>query len=121
MEFTGFGKNEALKTEKIIALSPEGTINIPEGKYTLSLKVYLEQGRAVEKLYLSFENPKLVLPIDLTGIERRKWLTIEQEFTKTAASNEKDQFKIEIKKEDVPKIKAAKLYIDDIDKYHTID
>lgn len=114
LEFTGFGKNEALKTEKIIALSPEGTINIPEGKYTLSLKVYLEQGRAVEKLYLSFENPKLVLPIDLVGLERRKWLTIEQEFTRTAASNEKDQFKIEIKKEDVPKIKAAKFYIDDI-------
>lgn len=114
LAFTGFGKNENLKTEKVVALSPEGAIDIPAGKYTLSLKVYLEQGRAVGKIYLSFENPKLEIPIDLSGLARRQWLNIEKEFTKSASSSDSDQFKIEIRKEDIPKIKAAKLYIDDI-------
>lgn len=114
LAFTGFGKNESLKTDKVIALSPEGAIDIPVGDYILSLKVYLEQGRAVEKLYVSFENPKLEIPIDLSGLERRQWVTIEKKFKKPKASSDADQFKIEVRKEDVPKIKAAKFYLDDI-------
>lgn len=114
LEFTGFGKNEKLETSRVVALSPEGTIDIPAGNYILSLQIYLEQGRAVEKLYLSFENPKLEIPIDLTGLERRNWISIEKEFEKTAASTPTDQFKIEVRQEDVPAIKAAKFYIDDI-------
>lgn len=114
LEFSGFGKNEKLETENVVAISPEGAVNIPEGAYNLSLKIYLEQGRAVEKLYLSFENPKMEIPIDLTGLERRKWITIEKTFTKTAASNANDQFRIEVRKEDIPEQKASKFYLDDI-------
>ena len=114
LEFTGFGKNEKMETEKVVALSPEGAVNIPAGDYTLSIKVWLDQGRVLNKFYLSFENPKLEIPIDLTGLERRKWLTIEKKFSKATASSATDQFKIEIRKEDVPEIKPAKLFIDDI-------
>lgn len=114
LEFSGFGKNEKLETEKVVALSPKGAVHIPVGAYTLSLKVWLDQGRAVEKCYLSLEDPKLEIPIDLTGLERRQWVTIEKKITKEAASSNKDQFRIEVRKEDVPKIKAAKFFIDDI-------
>lgn len=114
LEFTGFGKNEKLEVDKVTALSPEGAIDIPAGDYTLSMKVWLEQGRAVEKLYLSFENPKMEIPIDLKGLPRREWVTIEQKITKAAASSAKDQFRIEVRKADVPEIKAAKFYMDDI-------
>ena len=115
LEFSGFGKNEKLETEKVVALSPEGAVNVPTGDYTLSLRVWLDQGRAVEKLYLSFENPMMEIPIDLTGLERRKWITIEKQLFKSAASSDKDQFKIEVRKEDVPEIKASPFYIDDIE------
>lgn len=114
LEFTGFGKNEKLETEKVVALSPEGAVNIPAGEYNLSLKIWLEQGRAVKRIFLAFEDPQLEIPIDLSGLPRREWVTIETKMTKTGASSAKDQFRIEIRQEDVPKIKAAKLYIDDI-------
>lgn len=114
LKFSGFGKNEELETKKVVVLSPEGAVNIPEGEYNLSLKIWLDQGRAVKKLYLSFENPKLEIPIDLTGLERRKWITIKKNISKTAASNANDQFKIEVRKEDVPEVKASKFYLDDI-------
>ena len=113
--FAGFGKNEKLETEKVVALSPEGAVNIPKGDYILSLKIWLDQGRAVKKLFLSFENPHLEIPIDLTGMERRQWVTIEQKFTKEKASDANDQFKIEVRKEDVPETKASKFYLDDIE------
>lgn len=115
LEFTGFGKNEKLEADKVVALSPEGAVDIPAGEYTLSLKVLKKQGRDVKKMYLSFENPKLEIPIDLSGLERDKWITIEHKFSKPSPSSSNDQFKIEVRKEDVPEIKAAKFFIDDIE------
>lgn len=115
LEFSGFGKNEKLEVENVVLLSPEGAVSIPEGDYTLSMKVWLDQGRAVQQLYLSFENPKMEIPIDLRGLERRKWITIEKQLWKTEASSKNDQFKIEVRKEDVPKEKASRFYIDDIE------
>ena len=115
LEFTGFGKNEKLETEKVVALSPEGAVNIPAGEYTLSLKVFKKQGRDVKKIYLSFENPKLEIPIDLSGLERNKWITLKYKFSKPLYSSPTDQFKIEIRKEDVPEIKATQFFIDDIE------
>ena len=114
LEFAGFGKSEKLETENVVALSPEGAINIPSGEYELSLNVYLEQGRAVKQFYLSFENPKMEIPIDLSGLERRKWTTIKKKINRPQASTSTDQFKIEVRAADVPKVKAAKFYIDDI-------
>ena len=114
LEFSGFGKNEELEADKVVALSPEGAINVPAGEYLLSLEVLKKQGREVKKMYLSFENPKLEIPIDLSGLERDKWISIEQKITKPTDSSPSDQFKIEIRGEDVPEIKAAKFYIDDI-------
>ncbi|MEO9476579.1 MAG: family 16 glycosylhydrolase [Cyclobacteriaceae bacterium] len=114
LEFTGFGKNEKLEAESVVALSPKGAINIPSGDYELSFNIWLNQGRAVSKLYLSFENPKLEIPIDLTGLERQEWITIKRDISRSEASSSEDQFKIEIRAEDVPEIKASKLFIDDI-------
>jgi len=115
LKFAGFGKNEKLETENVVALSPGGAVNIPEGDYELSLKIWLDQGRAVKKIYLSFENPELEIPIDLTGLERRKWITIEKKITKEKVSMANDRFRIEVRKEDVPEKKASKFFIDDIE------
>lgn len=114
LEFAGFGKNEKLETEKVVAITPEGAINIPAGDTQLSFKIKVKQGRAVKKIYISLENPKMEIPIDLSGIEREKWITIEKSISRPSASASSDQMKIEIRKEDVPEIKAVPLYIDDI-------
>lgn len=115
LEFTGFGKNEKLEADTIVAISPTGAIDISEGEYNLSLKVFRKQGRGVKKIYLSFENPKLEIPIDLSELPRNKWVNVEYKFTKPIGSSNQDQFKIEVRKSDVPSIKAAKFFIDDIE------
>lgn len=114
LEFTGLKKGKKLETDKVIALSPKGAVNIPAGDYILSIKIYLEQGHMTEKIYLGMEDGPIETAIDLTGKERRKWLTIEQKISKTTASSSNDQFRIEVRQEDVPKDRAAKFYIDDI-------
>ena len=112
--FAGFGKNEKLETEKVVALSPEGAVDLLAGEYLLSLKVWKDQGRAVKKMYLSLKDAQLEIPIDLSSLERRKWLTIEKKIEIPVSSSATDQFKIEIRGEDVPALKAAKFFIDDI-------
>ena len=114
LEFAGFGKNEKLETDKVVALSPEGAVKIPSGDHTLSFKLWLNQGRSVKKIYMSFENPKMEIPIELAGMERSKWIAVEKRISRPSASGSNDQFKIEVRKEDVPEIKAAKFFIDDI-------
>ena len=114
LQFSGLSKNEILEVDRVAALSPQGAINIPVGEYKLSLKVWLDEGRLTDKFYISFENPKLEIPIDISKLERRKWLTIEKRISKPTSSTEKDQLKIEIRKEDVPEIKPVKFFIDDI-------
>ena len=114
LEFAGFGKNETLETEKVVALSPEGAVNVPAGEYTLSFNLWLDQGRQVEKIYLSFENPMIEIPVDITGLERRKWITIEKQILKAEDSNINDQFKIEVRSGDIPNKKPSKFYIDEV-------
>lgn len=114
LEFSGFPKGEKFLLDRVVAVSPEGAVNIAAGDYDLTFNVWLDQGRAVEKIYLSFENPKIEISIDLTGLERRKWITIEKKISRPTASAANDQFKIEIRKADIPKERATKIFIDDI-------
>lgn len=113
--FTGYGKNQHLEVEKVSALSPLGALNIPAGDYELSLKIWLDQGREVEKLHVSIDNSGIDLtPIELGDLERRKWVRISQRFSATTPTNNQSQLRLEIKKEKAPETKAAKFYIDDI-------
>lgn len=115
LRFLGYGKNEKLETEKVVALTPEGALNIPAGDFTLSMKIWLDQGRVANKIHVTLQNPKLEVTFsDLKKLERRKWVTIEKKISRSQPSATNDQFKLEIRKEDLPKTKAAKLYIDDI-------
>lgn len=116
LKFSGYGKNDSLEVDEVFVLSPKGAINIPAGDYSIAMKVWLDQGRITDKIHVSFEDPKLEIEfLDLKGLPRKEWITIEQTFSKTKASSDEDQFKIEIHKEDLPETKAAKLYIDDIE------
>lgn len=116
LKFTGFGKNESMKTEKITAIAPEGSVNISEGNFTISMKLWLDNGRIADKIHVSLTNPSVDIEFDnLKSLERRKWIEVKKNFNRQKPSFTNDQMIIEIRKEDLPDTKAAKLFIDDIE------
>ena len=115
LKFSGYGKNDSLQVEKAIVKSPEGSLNLPAGSYKLSAKIWLDQGRITDSIHVSLFNPKVnVLFSGLKEKPRKEWITVEAVFSRTEASAENDGMQIEIRKEDLPPTKAAKLFIDDI-------
>jgi len=115
LKFTGYGKNEKMEVEKVVAQTPPGTMIIPAGEYTLSCKIWLDQGREVEQLHIALDNSGIELdPINLGDLKRRQWVTVNRNIKLTSASNANTQMRIEVRKEDAPDTKAAKFYIDDI-------
>jgi len=115
LQFTGYGKNENMEAEKIVALTPLGALEIPPGDYNLSMKMWLDQGKEVKRLHLYFDNTDTKLaPFELTGLKRRQWVTLTQNISVTQATEYNSQLRIEIKKEEAPETKATKFYIDDI-------
>jgi len=115
LKFSGYGKNQSLEVDKVTATTPEGALNLPAGDYTLAMKVWLDQGRIADKIHVTLQNPKIEVEFtDLKKLPRRQWLTIEAKVSRSEASAKNDGMLIEIRKEDLPKTKAAKLYIDDI-------
>ena len=114
LEFTGFGKGESLITDKVVAMSPGGAINLPAGDYRLKAKVYLEQGHITKNLYLGIQEENIEFKVGLAEMPRREWVTIERTFTKKKDSSDADQFRIEVRGVDVPQNRPCKFYIDDI-------
>ncbi|SDR69864.1 Glycosyl hydrolases family 16 [Polaribacter sp. KT25b] len=115
LEFSGFSKTDSLKVEKAVAMAPEGSLKLEAGEFTISAKVWLDQGVIADKIHLVLQDPALeVTFLDLRKLKRREWITLESTFSRTVASGEKDAIAIEVRKEDLPKTRAAKLYIDNI-------
>lgn len=115
LKFSGYGKNESLEVDKVEIVSPEGAVNIPQGKFKLSLKIWLDQGRVADKLQVILTDPQVEVSFDgLKDMQRRQWITLEKEIIRDQPSSNNEQMIIEILKEDLPETKAAKLYIDDI-------
>ena len=115
LAFSGYGKNEKLEGDKVQAITPEGALKLAAGAFKISMKVWLDEGRIADKIHLQLNNPKVtVVFADLTKLARRQWVTVEASFTRNQPSELNDGMLIEIKKEDLPETKAAKLFIDDI-------
>ena len=115
LEFTGYGKTETLEAAKVTALGPEGSLKLEAGNYKLSAKVWLDQGDLPDNLYMILQNPKLEVTFsDLEKLPRREWINIEADISRTEASANNDALAIEVRKKELPKIRAAKILIDDI-------
>ena len=116
LQFFGYGKNDSLNVQKVQAITPEGSLNLPAGDYNVSMKVWLDQGRITDSIHVSLLNPKADLVFSgLKKLPRKEWLTIEHKVSRATASAKNDGMSIEIRKENLPETKAAKLYIDDIE------
>ena len=115
LEFSGFSKTESLEVKKAVAMAPEGSLKLAAGDYTISAKVWLDQGVIADKIHLVLQDPELEVTFgDLRKLPRREWITVESAISRTVASGKKDAIAVEIRKEDLPKTRAAKLLIDNI-------
>ncbi len=114
LAFSGYGKNEHMEIEKAVAITPEGALEIPRGNFRLKMKVWLDQGRAAKNIHVSFVNPGLDTVINLEGLPRREWVEVETIIKRVKPSTSRDQLRLEIRKSDLPKDKAVKIFIDDI-------
>lgn len=96
------------------AHSVKNSIAISEGgKFTLSLKVKLEENSTLESLQINLREPYLQIPkFDLTNVAKGEWVELTQTFTREA-SNVEDYMTILVEQAmagDGP----TTLYIDDI-------
>ncbi len=111
MKFSHRGK---LKLDQVAAMAPYGTVDLPAGEYTLSMKLWLDPAGTVKKIHPILEAPWLqIAPLDLSGIPRGEWVTMTQAFTRAAASSEKDRLRLVVHQEDVPGGESV-LLIDEI-------
>ncbi|MEX0331077.1 MAG: family 16 glycosylhydrolase [Puniceicoccaceae bacterium] len=94
--------------------TPAKAVDIPCGTFEFSLQVYLEENCSLEYFDVSLADPGLKLErIDLTGVEKGKWVTLKQTFERTSASGPYDRLRFRFGKTSVPEGKGC-LYIDDI-------
>ena len=115
LKFVGYGKNEYLEVDKVIATSPKGALKLPAGDFVLSMKIWLDQGRISDSIAINLTHPKKELIFSgLKGLPRKKWITIEKDFSRTE-SLPNDGMIIQMNKEHLPETKAAKFFIDDIE------
>lgn len=115
LKFSGYGKTENLDVEKAVVMAPKGSLKLGAGDFMLSAKVWLDQGVVPDNIHMVLQNPKLEVTFsDIKTLPRRQWVTIETTIFREKASANDDAIAIEIRKEDVPKTRAAKFYIDDI-------
>lgn len=115
LKFSGYGKTENFEVEKAMAMAPEGSLKLEAGNYKLSAKIWLDQGVVPDNIYMVLQDPNLELTFsDIKKLPRRQWVTIEADVVRTVASGVNDAIAIEIRKEDLPKTRASKFFIDDI-------
>lgn len=107
-------QTEKALTNQVVAFSPYGSVKIPAGEYTLSMKVWVDAGSKAQRIRAILEEPWLEIPVDLTkSTTRGQWITLTQKFTRKEASGAKDRLRLVVKSDDV-KGDSSLLLIDDV-------
>ena len=97
LQLTTDGK---LTNNELVAFSPDGSVILPEGEYELSFDVFIAKDSSLKAVQIILENPWLeIKPIDLTGLDKDKWITVTQTFNRSATSATNDRMRIVFKKE----------------------
>ena len=97
--------------------SPNGAINLPSGDNVIKMKVWIDPTTTVSKVRAILRNPYKIININLTGVEKGKWVEVSQTFNRSQASAtsivDGDRLEIQIQAADVTSTNTL-LYIDDI-------
>ena len=94
LKFTHDGN---LTEESVSAMAPNGSVMIPAGTYTLSMKLWMEPGSMVTKLHPILDAPWLqITPIDLTKVSKGEWVEVSQTFSRAEDSGQPDRLRFTI-------------------------
>ncbi|MDO6444163.1 family 16 glycosylhydrolase [Colwellia sp. 1_MG-2023] len=88
------------KAKEFVAFSPDGSVILTSGEYQLSFDVFIEEDSFIKAIQIVLENPWLeITPIDLSHVQKGKWVTLKQTFSRSAISAENDRMRVVFKKE----------------------
>lgn len=109
-----FTHSGPLVKDATTAFSPYGSVNLPAGNFTLSMKVWVEPNSSISQAKVTLENPWTELaPIDLNTLTRGEWVNVTKTFTRKTASTSKDRLRLSIDKKEAGTGKSQ-VYFDDI-------
>ncbi len=110
LKFTPSGSGA---TEVVAAVAPEGSVNLPQGEYVFSAKIWIETNSTAQRILFSLADPAIDLPVDLQTCAKGEWVTVTRSFTRNKASTAKDSLTIAIQQTAATAANGA-VYIDDI-------
>lgn len=97
--------------------APYGSSNLPSGSNEMTFKVWVDPSTTVNKLDFILHNPRTTFSVDISDIEKGKWIEVSQTFTRGRASTpsltEGDRLQIIMRGSDIGSTEAL-FYIDDI-------
>jgi beta-glucanase (GH16 family) len=96
-----------------VAFAPFKSTNIPAGNYAYSMKVFVESESDITGMRVIFDDPWTIMDFDLSSIEKDKWVTISQDFTRNTVSGIQDRPRIQVLQSNVTN-GTGTMYIDDI-------
>ncbi len=111
-----FDPNVEIAGDKTVVAGPDGSVNLPKGKFTLSMKVWAASNRPLRKIHVMLKSPNQEIgTFDLSGLQSGKWVTLTQSFDSEHGSNEDDRMEISVQKADMsPNADAGPVFIDEI-------
>jgi len=97
--------------------SPYGSVNLPGGNNEISFKVWIDSNTAVNKVDFILNKPWTKITVDLSNVEKGKWVEVSQSFSRNTASDlnlqDGDRLQITLSANEITGSDAL-LYIDDI-------
>lgn len=97
--------------------SPFGSLNLPSGNNEINFKVWIDPGTSASKIDFVLYNPWTKITVDLTNVEKGKWVGLSKEFTRNSASDLSltagDRVQITLSSTNISSSEAL-LFIDDI-------
>lgn len=98
--------------------APYGSSDLPAGDNSITFKIWIDNNTDIDQVSFILNNPRVVIPVNLSGVEKGKWVEITEQFTRNAPSNISldggDRMQISLLADDINSSDAL-LYIDDIE------
>ncbi|MGA9637472.1 T9SS type A sorting domain-containing protein [Flavobacterium sp.] len=110
-------KNTGTLSGNYTMYTPYGAINLPTGNNTIKMKVWIDPTTTVSKIRVILNNPYKIVDLNISGVEKGKWVEVSQTFSRTSASNlsltDGDRIAIQLQAADVTGSNVL-LYVDDV-------
>ncbi|MGA9637870.1 T9SS type A sorting domain-containing protein [Flavobacterium sp.] len=110
-------KNTGTLSGNYTMYSPYGAINLPTGSNEIKMKVWIDPSITVNKIRVILNNPFANIDLNISGVEKGKWVEVSKTFSRASASNlsltNGDRIAVQLQSGDVTGSNIL-LYVDDI-------